>query len=210
MPTSIEKWQPLTTNKNLLDFVNGLFERIGVEVEDTGERFTVVHKGDRVELRDGVDAKAVDYTISIGSSQVDRLAHEAAKPTLSELEKYRIMAELFTPAAAATLRNPRLGNPLLRKFAGAETLMHACMKSPDPAAEPDACHTLIWAGGQWLVIPGRHGKPERTFTMSVEQVAEYQRHAMEVLKDNSLGNLLKFGSWYRQWRKGVSSSQEAA
>jgi hypothetical protein len=204
MATSFEKWQALTRQGPIVQFFRGLFERAGVRVTDTGEEFTCHHKGDHIELHQGLDRAGVDYTVEIDSAQVDRLAGYAGDKELDAQEQYRILGVLFTPATAAMLRAPVLANPWLRWLMGAEDVIHVYLLPPTPR-EQEVSHTLIYANRQWMVLPGLHGKPGRTYRMPLDEALEYHRQAFAALKANTFGAWWRFASWYKQWRKKVSS-----
>ncbi|HEY0009180.1 MAG TPA: hypothetical protein VGB55_10690 [Tepidisphaeraceae bacterium] len=207
MEQTIQRWQSIAGNADLVHFVAGMFHKLVVDVTDRREQFTVVHDGTAVQLRPGVDG-AADFAVAISSFEADRLADEAQRSPLGEVERFRIVRALFTAATAATLKQPRLASPLLRKLMGAESLIHVRLKSPVPE-EDDATHTLIYAARQWLVILGLHGRAQRRYEMTVDQAADYQRHVHDVLLHDTPAGWLRFGRWYRQWRPTVSTTQPA-
>jgi len=204
MATSIEKWKSVIQNPQVVRFFDNLFDRVGVRIKDTGESFTCIHRGDRIDFEPTLDESRVDYVVEIQSSQVDRLAAEASKGGLDEAEQYRVMKELFTPATAATLRNPLLSGSLPRLFTGAEDVIHVTLKSP-VAGEPDVTHTIRFNQGRWEVTPGLQGTAKRSYTLSLAEALQYQRHVFAALKADNLIQWLRFGLWYRSWRKAVSS-----
>ncbi len=204
METSISKWAALTQPPAIVDFFRGLFERVGVHIVDTGEEFAGHHCGDRIEFETNLNPSTVDYIVEIKSQQVERFANEVRSGAVSELEQYRILSALFTPATAAMLKNPIMSQPSLRKLAGVEDLIHVHLRSPSPE-EADVAHTLIYANRQWLVLPGLHGIPARIYRLNMAQALEYQRRAFEALKENNLGTWTSFATWYRDWRKSVSA-----
>ena len=205
MPTSLEKWRAVVQDPRVVDFFRGTFERAGVQIADTREAFTCVHRGDRVEFEDTLDEATVDYTVEIESHQVDRLAEEAGKGELRPIAQYRVLRALFTPATAATLKNPVLSNGLLRRLSRVEDLIHVHLRTPDPAEEPDTAHTLIHSGGQWLVLPGIHGEPRRVFRLSMEDAIVYQRRVFRAMKEDTWRGWLRFGLWYVSWRRTTST-----
>ena len=203
MEQTLERWRAITDNRELVRFVAGMFSRLAIHVSDREERLTVVHDGDQVTLLPGADEKACDYLVTIDAHEADRLADEASRPHLGEVERFRIMRAMFTPATAATLRTPPMDSPVLKWLSGAESIIHVRLLSPI-RDEPDGTHTLIYASWQWLVIPGLHGKPKRLYTMTVEQSADYQRRVHKLLTHGTLAGWIRFGRWYRQWRRDVS------
>lgn len=205
METSLQKWQSLTQDPRVVQFFRGLFERAGVRVTDTGEAFTCVHRGDRIDFEPTLDPATVDYTVDIQSFQVDRLAGQARTGQLDEAEQYRILEALFTPATASTLQHRLLSNPVLVRLMGVESVTHVHFVPPTPEQQ-EVRHTLVYVDRQWLVVPGLHGRPRRTYRMTVADAVTYQREVMAAVKANRWTTWLKYASWYRQWRKKVSTT----
>lgn len=201
--TSLEKWRSLTQPTEVVDFFRGLFERVGVRVTDTNEQFTARHADTKVELDPALDPAAVNYVVDIQSEQVDRLAESVRGGALDEAQQYRIVSALFTPATAAMLKHPVFTNPCLRVMAGVEKVLHVRLL-PTPATAPEAQHTLTYVNGQWQVQPGLHGTPQRTFKLTLADALAYHKRAFATLKANNLIEWIKFSTWYRKWRKGVS------
>jgi hypothetical protein len=205
LATSLEKWRAVVQTPEIVGFFRGTFERAGVRIIDTSEGFTCIHRGDRIEFESHLDESRVDFTVPIESYQVDRLAEEATTGTLSGIERFRVLRALFSPATAATLKNPVLSHGLLRRLSGVEDLIHVRLHSPDPKQEPDTAHTLVHAAGQWLVFVGLHGRPRRTFELSMEDAVDYQRRVFHAMKQNDPLTWVRFASWYVNWRKRVSA-----
>jgi hypothetical protein len=205
MATSLDRWRAVVQTPEIVGFFRGTFERAGINITDTNEAFTCVHKGDRIEFEPELDEARVDYTVAIESYQIDRLAEDAKAGELSELEQFRILRALFSPATAATLKNPVLSHGLLRRLSAVEDLIHVKLRSPDPEQEPDAAHTLVHAAGQWLVFMGLHGRPRRTFELSMKDAVDYQRRVFQAMKKDNPLTWLRFASWYVSWRRRVST-----
>lgn len=203
MPTSLESWQAISQRPPIVEFFRGLFDVLGVRVCDTKESFTCIHKGDRIEFSPKLNEERVDFTLTIVSEQVRRLVEDAADGTFDAAEQFRIFRAFFSPAAAATLKNPLLSHPVVRKLSGAEDLIHVTLQSPVPAEESYS-HTLVYAARQWLVFPGVHGQAKRHFHLNMEQALEYHRRALAAIKENKLSSWMTFSKWYRKWRTGVS------
>ena len=193
----IDLWRDTTGRDDVAELTRGLFTKLGVRVTDTGEELTVARNEAGLTLAPALDENAVDYVVDITSDQARRLSREAGeRGPLDPIEQYRVVSALFTAATAATLRKPRLSSPLLRFVTGAESLIHVCLTSPDPAAEPDTCHSLVYAARQWLVIGGLHGRPQRSFRMDVGETLEYHRRVVAVMREETPGKWLDFAKWY--------------
>jgi hypothetical protein len=201
---TLEKWRAVTQDPRVVGFFKGTFERAGVRIGDTGEAFTVVHHGDRVDFEPALNEKTTDFTVEIQQYQADRFAEAAGTGVLDATAQYRAVRAIFTPATHATLRNPMLANGILRRLARIEELIHVRLKSPTPDLEADTTHTLVHVRGQWLVVPGLYGRASRTFELSIEDAVVYQRHVLKALRQNTWVGWLRFGTWYLQWRPTVS------
>src|SRR2546426_35205 len=129
---SMEKWQAITQRPPVVEFLSGLFDRVGIEVKDSSEKFTCHHNGSQITFEPSLDGRRVDFTVPIQSFQVDRLAEHAQHGEFDDVEKYRIVSTLFTPATASLMKNPVLSNPVVRLLSGAETLIHVHLLSPVP------------------------------------------------------------------------------
>ena len=199
----MEKWNELTSGPAVVEFFKNLFEHLGVQVTDTNEAFTCHHRGDKIELVQGVDEEAVDYTVEIESFQVDRLVKHTRDTEIDEIEKFRIVRALFTPATAAILKK-RLSSKLIRFLLGAEPVTHVNLKSPS-AEEANAQHTLVVAGNQWLAITGLHGDPDRIYDMTMDEALVYHRKAFATMKVDTFGAWWKFGGWYKDYRETIST-----
>ena len=203
MSSAREKWEAITQTPEIVQFFLGLFDSIGVRISDTGEEFTCTHRGDHLRFKSGLDAGFLDYIVDIQSFQIDRLVEHTKSGALDEIEKYRVISTIFTQATAATLKIPILSHPILRWLAGAEDVIHVYLKSPSEQ-ERDVAHTLIFAGGQWIVISGLHGKPGRIYKLDMQDAHNYQRHAFLAIKHRGVKELFAFSQWYRSWRSSVS------
>lgn len=207
MVTSLEKWQSIIQDPRVVQFFTDMFKRLGVRITDTKEEFTCIHRGDVIDFEPVLDEKKVDYTVEIQSYQVDRLAAHARTGELDVAEQYRVVRALFTPATAATVKNPVQSNSIVRALSGVEDLIHVYLKSPTPEEVDceDANHTVIYVKGQWLVIPGLHGHPRRTFRLTMEDALTYHRKVFANLKANNWLSWWRFLRWYLRWRKTVST-----
>jgi hypothetical protein len=205
MSASLGKWQSVLQQAPVVQFFDGLFERVGVRVTGTGEAFTCVHQGTRIAFEPTLDESKVDYTVEIDPAQVERLANQASKGAFDQAEQYRIMAELFTPATAAILKHPQFSGSLAKLLTGAEEVIHVRLASPPPG-EPEVAHTLYHRGEGWEVEPGLHGTATRHYTLPLEEALAFQRRAFALIRADSVVALMEFALWYRSWRKGVSSA----
>jgi hypothetical protein len=206
MQTSLEKMQSAVQHPQVVEFFRGLFNSAGVRITDTGEKFTGTHTGDNVVFTEGVAADAVDFIVDLSSGQIDLLLEYVGDGVLDERERFRVMAVVAAPATEGALRRPAIKNRFLRsllfKIGRAESLMHVTLAAPD--GEQDVGHTIAYADGQWLVIPGLHGKVNHVYRLAVDDAVEYQRRMLAARNARSITTWLRFARWYGQLRKRVT------
>jgi hypothetical protein len=206
MPTSIEKWRAALQPAPVVAFFDGLFERAGVRVLDTGEAFTCIHRGSRIDFEDGIDDDAVDFTVEIDAAQVDLLLADVADGTLDAGEQYRVMSHLAAPAARGAFRRPAIRNRFLRellfKIGRADMLMH--VRLVPPPGEPETPgYTVMYVDGQTLVVPGFHGRVRHEYRLTIAHATEFQRRLLAARRKNRLRDWLLFARWYGKLRRQV-------
>jgi hypothetical protein len=200
-----ERLKALSIPAGIVETVKGMFIRLGVRVIDTGEAFTVIHRGDRVEFASGASAGAVDLTVDVYAFQLERLAEQIGKGSLDELEQFRIARTVFAAAAGKRhmMSNPLMSNAILRRAIRGKNLMHVHVVSPDPSQEPDATFTVMFINRAQLVVPGLHGDPQRVLRVPVAEAIALQKHLFGGMKTGGITKWLKIAKWYVDWRKRV-------
>ena len=197
--SSIETWRNILQTPELTDYFLGVFNHLGIEVEETGERFTIHHQGRRFAFEEGINEGSVDFIVPVKIRNINNMVAHAEDGVVSPDESWRILDVLFTPLTRVTLQTPVLSINWRRKLAGVEDLTHVYLINPSGGEASK--HTLIYVKGQWLVLRGIHGKPRRTYRMSPEQALEYQRKIFSAMQKNTLWAWWKFSRFYRKWRK---------
>jgi len=67
-----EIWTPILEDAEIAKYFSGMWETLGITVQETNEKLTVTHKGDHFTLADGIDASKVDYdVVLVGKSVKD-------------------------------------------------------------------------------------------------------------------------------------------
>ena len=188
-----------------MEAVRGLFGALGIRVTDTGEAFTCIHRGDRIEFVPGLDEAGVDFIVPVYQFQLARLADHLGRGSIDQLEQFRIVRALFATAAGRRhlLSNPLLSNATLRRIIRGKNLLQVTLVSPDPRQEPDATYTIVFVNQEQLVIPGLHGTPQRILRVGVREAIELQRQIYAGMKANDLGTWVTIARWYVDWRKRV-------
>jgi len=200
----MEVWNNLLDKKEFADYFSGMFNELGIIVDETGERFTVLHKGDHFELKEDINKEEVDYIVTLKLHNIKDLREHGDDNIIDKNESFRIMKTLFTPLTRASLEAPMLSKPFLRKISGVENHIHVNLISP--SKEDTVSHTLLYINKDWLVIPGIHGKAKRVFNLSPDEAIKYQRKVFEAMQKDSNKGWRKFRKWYMNWRDDVSVS----
>ncbi len=200
--SSMEAWQGILQTPELLDYFDDVFQYLGIEVEETGEKFTIEHAGDKFIITDGFRPGKVDFIVPLKLKNIENMVNHSKDGKIDPSESWRILDVLFTPLTEVTLKTPILSVNWKRKLAGVEDLIHVYLINPN--GEEASKHTLIYIKGEWLVLKGLHGTPKRTYRMPPEESLHYQRVIFEAIKKDSFIGWMKFARWYKKWRKNVS------
>tara|TARA_B100000686_G_scaffold340591_1_gene416526 strand:+ start:464 stop:1135 length:672 start_codon:yes stop_codon:yes gene_type:complete len=197
----MESWENIIQTSEVIEYFDGVFEVLGISIEETGEQFTVYHKGNSISLQKGIDPNS-NFIVPLKAYNIENMIAHSKDGTISPEESWRILSVLFTPMTKVTLQTPTLSVNWMRKFAGVEDLTHVYLISPN--GKEANKHSLIYVKGQWLVLEGLYGKPRRTYKMNESDSLLYQRKIFAAMKKDSFMGWIKFGLWYKKWRKTVS------
>lgn len=201
---SVKKhWEPILSESKLATYFSGMWESLGITIEETGEKITVIHKGDHFELVDGIIEDSVDYNLNIKLFDVRNMASHGSDGAINADESFRIMKTLFTPLVRVSLQHPMMNKSFQMKLAGIENHVHVYLKGPNEGQI--ATHTMIFINKKWVVMEGIHGEAEREFNMTVDQAIEYQREAFMAKKEDTRKSWKKYKKFYLKWRKSVSN-----
>lgn len=197
-PTSVQKWAAAMQPGPVVGFFDGLFNRVGVRVTDTGEAFTCVHAGDRILFSDELDPDSVDFTVEIDSAQVDRMLSYMAKGELDDVAQFRIMSVISTPATRAMLSRPIIRSEWLRSvlywIGNAPERMQVVLTGP-PGESPIG-HVIERVGTEVKVIAGIQEDITALYRLTVPDAVDFQRRMIAARRDNSLWNWIGFARWY--------------
>ena len=197
--SSMDAWKGILQTPEIISYFEDVFESLGVSIEETGETFTIHHKGNKLIFEEGIIEDEVDFIVPLKLENIENMILHSKDGTIDSSESWRILDVLFTPLTRVTLEAPVLSVNWRRKLAGVEDLTHVYLLNPN--GEEASKHTLVYVKGQWLVLKGIYGKPRRTYRMTPEESIEYQRAVFKALKKNSLWGWMKFSIWYKKWRK---------
>jgi hypothetical protein len=186
-----------------VEWFRRLFNRVHVQLTDTGEQFTVVHHGERVEVTEGFQDQRPDFVVPLDSQNIRNLASFFEDDRIDPYEEYRIVKFMLRPCLESALALPVLQNDALRKILKLDTHWQEALLTPD--GKEDEQLTVVHVNGQWLVFPGYHGRPQRRLLMKPDQVLEYQRKVFEAAEKKTLPAWLDAATWYVKWRDQVSA-----
>lgn len=199
---SMEHWEKLLDKKELAEYFSGIFNSMGFIVEETGEQFTVHHQGDHFTMETGIQNDSVDYVVNLKLENISNMESHGDDSRIDDYESFRIMSVLFTPLTEASLTNPTLTKPLLRKMSGIENHIHVNLIAPGNT--DTVSHTLLYVNKEWMVIPNKHGNAKRIFNLTPQEAVNYQRKVFIALQKNTMKGWKEFKKWYMEWRKNVS------
>ena len=197
----MNSWGNIVQTAEVVEYFNGVFDVIGISIEETGEKFTVYHRGDTITLKQGIDPNS-DFIVPLKAQNIHNMIAHSDDGIISSEESWRILSVLFTPLTKVTLQTPVLSVNWRRMLVGVEDLTHVYLISPDNQEANK--HTLIYVKGQWLVLEGLHGHARRTYRMDESDSLLYQRKIFLAMKKDTFIGWVKFGIWYKRWRNTVS------
>jgi RimJ/RimL family protein N-acetyltransferase len=185
-----------------VEWFRGLFAEAHVELADTGERFTIVHQGDRAEVLEGFQRPDANLVVSLRSTNLERLTSIFADGTVGPSEEYRIVRFMLRPCLEAALRMPILNHDVLRKILRMDDAWQQALL--DPEGREDLRLTIEKANGHWTVTEGFHGHPRRRLALTAPQLLEFQRRVFAADRQDSMSGWLDLANWYVGWRDRVT------
>lgn len=202
MSQNAEQLQALATLPSAVNWFKGLFEKMHLEIHDTGEKFTIHHRGDHLEILSGFQGDDPNFVCPLQSENIRNLTGYFADDSIDAYEEYRIVKFMLIPCLKAVLAMPILQNRTFRAAVNVETHWQEALLDPD--GKEDEQVTAVHVNDQWLVIPGYHGVPQRRIVMTPAQVLEFQRRVLVADARNSIPAWLELAAWYVKWRSTVT------
>ena len=202
MSENLELLQALVQKKAAVDWFKGLFRLAHVEITDTGEKFTIVHDGDRAEVSTGFSTRKPNFVVPLQSENIRRLSATFADKAVSAYEEYRIVKFMLKPCLLAALNMPILKNRSVLQVAKVDTHWQEALLDPD--GNEDEQVTIIFVNNQWLVVPGYVGTPQRRLLLKPKEVLDFQRRVLEADESGAIADWVKMARWYVKWRKEIT------
>ncbi len=205
MSENFEQLKAIAQKKAAVDWFKGLFKQAHLEITDTAEKFTLVHLGDRAEIRSGFGEEKPNFVVQLESENIRRLTAAFADDVIDAQEQYRIVKFMLRPCLRAALSMPILNNKALLQVVKVDTHWQEALL--DPQGNEDEQVTVVYVNKQWLVIPGYHGKPQRRLLLTPAQLLDFQRRVFEADESGKLSDWLNLARWYAPWRDQITVSQ---
>ena len=202
MSSNQAQLEQLTQKKSVVNWFNGLFTQLHLEITDTGEKFTILHHGDRAEVVSGFQAKKPNFIVPLMSENVGNLVHAFSDDTIDAQEEYRIVKFMLVPCLRAALAMPVLNNAVVHKIVKIDTHWQEVLL--DPSGNEDVQVTIIYVNKQWLVIPGLHGTPNRRLALTPVQLMDFQRRVLAADASGKISDWAALAKWYADWREEIT------
>ena len=219
MGENLEILQALTRNAAARAWFTQVLSYLRVRVSDTDEEFTVLAKGDEVEIVTGFvpparrkllyglfdpgEWYAKTFIITVNSQNVRNFAGFFADSEVGSEELFRIMSFLMPVLLKATLEMPAMRNRVLLTTLKLDTMWHQCLLDPQGNETQPATVQLV--GNAWEILPGYHGTPQRKKVLTPEKLLEFQRRVHQAEEEDTLNGWFALLDWYRQWLDSVSA-----
>ncbi len=194
--------EQLTQKKSVLEWFKGLFTQVHLEITDTGEKYTILHRGDSAEVVSGFHAKKPNFVIPLKSENVGNLVQAFSDDTISAEEEYRIVKFMMVPCLKAALAMPILSNTAVHKIVKVDTYWQEVLI--DPSGNEDLQLTIVYVNKQWLVIPGLHGTPNRRLALTPAQLLDFQRRVLAADASGKVSDWAGLAKWYVDWREEIT------
>ena len=222
MGDAVQLLQELANTPAAAAWFTQAFSKVYLKVTDTGEQFTLVARGDRVEVVTGWQAApraarswlqwvgfdpgrwyAEQYIVPLETQNIRNWVAAFAGDMLSPEAPHRIVSAMLGSLLEALYAMPVMRNGFLLKLFGIETFWQEALL--DPAGNETLPITVLFSHGQWLIIPGYHGQPRRRYLIEPRHIIEEQRQIHKAERVNSLAGWLSLLRWYNQYRSGVAT-----
>ena len=196
-----QKWSMMENSPRVTAFYKETFDVLNFRVKETGERFHLVHDGNRIRVMGG-SAGSADLEVTITLEQVDTVARLGADGVLDDADAFAVMRIMFSPVARAFLTGSFLNHEVVRKLAGVEDLIHITFWTE---GRPETTSVTLRAeGNHWVVTDGLDGRPKRVFRLDPAESQDYMRHVYTTRKSLNPKVWVGFVTWYKHWRDRVS------
>lgn len=210
--------EELTQNPAACRWFTQVLSYLRVNVEDTGEQFTVTADGETVTVHPGFipaarrkllfglfdpgEWYAKQFILSLRSENVRAFASFFTDDEITPEELYRIMRFLSPVLLRAALGIPAMQNKALLAALGIDTYWQQCLVDPE-GNETDP-YTVQLVGSTWEILPGYHGSPPYRKRLTPEKLLEFQRRTHQAEVEDTVQGWFALLGWYKEWLASVS------
>lgn len=202
MSKNLKLLKDLAQQRSAVDWFKGLFKEAHLEVTDTGEKYTLQHQGNRIEVLEGLAGGKPNLIIPVQSENLRWLAGAYSDGKIDGEEEYRIVKYLLQPCLKAALVMPILRNKAIVSLLRVDTHWQEALVHPK--GNEDEKVTVVYVNKQWLVVSGWHGKPQRRLLLKPEQFLDFQRRVFKADESGDVAEWVKLTRWYVKWREEIT------
>jgi hypothetical protein len=218
MSENLQLLQSLADKPAASQWFRDVLSYIRLEVTDTGETFTVICRGERVEVKPGFqpparrkvllglfdpgDWYAKQFILPLKSENIRNFAAFFVDDIVDDQELYRVMAFIQPVLLKAALGMPVMRNTFLLNLFRLDTFWHQCLLDPK-GNETQQC-TVKFEHGQWSITPGYHGAPQRKKVLTASKLLQFQRRVHQAEVANTLAGWLGLAPWYHNWLASIT------
>ena len=84
--SSLKSWENILQTPDLVKYFDGVFNHLGITIEETGERFTIHHTGSSFKFEEGIIEKNVDFIVPLKEENISNMVSHAADGIISPEE----------------------------------------------------------------------------------------------------------------------------
>ena len=93
--SALQVWQAIPQTKEIVDYFRGIFDVIGVTIEETGEELTIALEEERIRIDAGLPENP-DFVVPLKWENVENMVSHAKDGKIDSHESWRIVSVLFT------------------------------------------------------------------------------------------------------------------
>ena len=137
MTENLQYLQELVQKPSAVEWFKGLFKQVHLEITDTGEKFTIVHNGDKAEVLTGFQGENPNFVVPLQSENIQRLSAAFTGHLPTEHEQYRIVKFMLKPCLKPLLTMPILSNKAVQQILKVDTHWQEAVLDPQGNEDED-------------------------------------------------------------------------
>ena len=128
--TALQAWRAIPQTRDIVDYFRGIFDVIGVTIEETGEELTIALEAEQIRIDAGLPENP-DFVVPLKWENVENMVSHAEDGKIDSHESWRLVSVLFTSLTQATLYNPIMASDIGRRISRVEDLANVYLIAPD-------------------------------------------------------------------------------